>query len=805
MSSPEKPPVLRLDEVDSSMVSLVGGKAANLGECFNAGLLIPPGFCITTKAMAAAFSHSQGSVPSWFTAAVFAAYADLDGEQSKFAPGSVPVAVRSSATLEDSASASFAGQGATFLGIVGQSALLHAIEQIWTSFASHHATSYREASGLASEDMAVAVVVQALVPADAAGVLFTTNPVTGSDQTMLVNASLGLGELVVAGRVTPDTFELSSAGSVVAQSIGGKAARADFSVDVGVVESSVPESQRAQPCLSASELRDLAALARRVRDHYGSPQDIEWAISAGQVFLLQSRPITGLVRRVEPHPMARGRVALALRDDVIEHFPAPFPLDLHAVHEVEQGFLDLASSGGIRLPKATQLIYGDRDGVIRVKATRPRPTIAALVRLPRLLRRGWLATGENWAGQAVVEAERLQGLARRLADTDGADLAALLDIADVGIAEANRLTRLRCHEYLVGLVVWRARVGWLVKRAGLRLTPEDMFAGLEYVTSAATTAVAGLADIARTFDLAKLISQRPASELEAELRDVAGGAEFLAAWQQLLARFGARTANAYLPFSTKSWREDQDSLLRVIAQAAQAPAAVRPTARDVVAEVEAALPVRARGHWRRAVGQLRALHVAREGTVYALEEYFALARAAMLAVGEALVAAGRLESTSDLKFLYRAEVRRAIEDPGADLRHLVAPRNRLRPQAEAIWWPKRQPKAALVGVPGGAGVVQGRARVINTMADSGRLGAGEVLVCPYTDPSWTPLFLVASAVVVDLGGPLSHAAIVAREYGIPAVMGVGNATETIPDGAWVLVDGTKGVVELIPTDQSPSP
>ena len=789
----------------------VGGKGANLASCAQAGLPVPPGFCLTTSAYRTAVRslHRAATtaddlrdlilgapLPGSVEDAVRTAYARL---------GESLVAVRSSATAEELAEASFAGQQDTFLGVTGIEAVLDAVRGCWASLWNERAVDYRRRHGVPETDVALAVVVQALIPADTAGVLFTREPVSGRADTMMASASYGLGESVVAALVTPDTFSLTRDGVPVSSQIGSKHTRVDAAPGGGTCTSVVPTAHRVRPSISAAQLRALAGLGVRVEEHYGRPQDIEWAFSQGNLFLLQARPITVAASPTPGHAPVRGRIERVLLDDLVEHFPAPFPLDLCAVHAVQGAVQDLMTAAGARAVPATSLVRGDDDGVIRAEVARPRLSPALLIRVPRLLRGGMSQGPVQWRAAAAAQRTRLEELTRRADRVASAEDAAVLGLLRDAVAEASAVTADRFVRYNAPMMVSRATAAWLIglsRSAGI--TPEDLYAGVPYTTAVIAAGIARLAERARTTGAAEVILQAAPGGVGEALARSAAGADFLPAVAAFLTDHGARTARLYLPFSNLSWREQPEELYTLVAATLRGSSSTRPDAPDAVALVASRLPAALRARWRATAARIQALHIGREATVYLIEELFCVARAGRDEAARRLVARGQLPAPDDLRLLYLGEVEAALTDHGRPLGELVERRRSRRGVAEAIWWDRGQPQedseGVLHGQPASAGQARGPARVIHSPAQFSRLQPGDVLVCPYTDPTWTPLFALASAVVADSGGPLSHAAIVAREYGIPAVLGTGSATR-LPDGASLFVDGTRGIVTLEPSHQ----
>lgn len=806
--------IVRFDDITADDTARVGGKGANLGECARAGLPVPPGFCVSTDA----YREATREVTAQLTTDAAGGNALAARERVLGLPlpqsvrsaiseayhwlGEPAVAVRSSATAEDSAEASFAGQQDTYLGVVGVEAVLDAVRRCWSSLWTDRAVDYRRQQGVPDDGLALAVVVQAMVPADTAGVLFTRDPVTGDDTTMLASSSYGLGESVVAALVTPDTFTLSrDPAAVRARQIGSKRTRIDQTPEGGTTTTDVPQADQAGQSLTDAELLRLVELGERVEAHYGAGQDIEWAFVGDELYLLQARPITTSAPAVEGHAPVHGRVERALRDDLIEHFPAPFPLDLFAVHRVQDIIQDLMGAAGLRAVPAASLLRGDHDGIIRITVTRPRPTAATLTRLPALFAKGMRHDPSTWPAEEGALREQLERLATRVAALVSQDDTAAIKAVDEAVEQAASITADRFLHYNAPMIVSRCLASAMISfsRPEHTTTPEDLYAGVPYVTAEITAAISDLASTSRQSGVAELIVSAPQGAVAQALAADPSGRMLQARVETFLGAYGARTARLYLPFSNRSWREEPETFYALLAATLRGTPLEQARGTDPAHDIERRLPRMLRALWRRSTARLRARHVGREGTVYLIEEFFCLARAAMDEIAVRLVARKQLDDPDDIRFLYFPEVEQALRDHQLRFQSVVSRRRRKRGTAEAIWWDRGQADDdgdALRGLPASAGRASGTARVIRSPEEFDRLQPGDILVCPYTDPTWTPLFALAAAVVADTGGPLSHAAIVAREYGIPAVLGVGRATG-LPDGATVLVDGTSGAVTVI--------
>lgn len=801
------------DRIGSSDTRLVGGKGANLGECFKAGLPVPPGFVVGTEAYCLAVREVSEVIVRAAEAKDYEQAQKLvrslkipanlmeQLERAYLTLGEPVVAVRSSATAEDLAEASFAGQQDSFLGVKGIDALWEAVRECWASLWNERAIGYRAKHGIGNNGLALAVVVQKMVAADVAGVLFTKNPMANNNH-MLVSASYGLGESVVAATVTPDTLELSRASrEVVSSVVGAKETRIDMVVG-GTAVSEVPLELRSQLSLDAEQAADLVELGLSVEQYYRSPQDIEWAFTGGELFLLQSRPITTKLSRVDPHFEANNRIERTLREDLIEHYPAPYPIDLVAVHALQNAVQIMMRKLGLRAPRAELLILGDEDGIIRVRAVAPKITPSLLIKLPLLFREGMSHNADAWDEEEVEATSRRHELSARANEAARLNDDELDQLLKDVLHEASALMRDRFLYYLAPMIVWREVAERQIQLAKLKseVSVEDLYEGLDYVTADISSSLAALVDSAHAHGLSEIILDSSPEDLISSLNSHRAGPAFVSELRQFLERRGARTSRMYLPFSNQSWREKPEQLIDLLVVSLRSDS--KPQKHKVSADerVRGSLPAILRSCWDNTVRKLRALHVGREGSLYQVEELFVVARRVMTEIAGRLLQNGSIKRLEHARFLYYEEILSGMKQPNPALQQTVVNRSSKRGTAEAVWWSRTDSVTGVEivsGSLGSPGRVVGTARVIHSPAEFSRLEKGDILVCPFTDPTWTPLFAVAAGVVADVGGPLSHAAIVAREYGIPAVLGAGNATSQIKDGARILVDGTQGLVNPV--------
>ncbi|MFQ5408011.1 MAG: phosphoenolpyruvate synthase [Anaerolineales bacterium] len=885
------PIILRFEKISAADLPLVGGKGANLGEMARAGLPVPPGFCVTTAAFRA-FMEASGAAAATYAALSGLAPADLAGVRMagarirrRLLNAPIPTdvsdavlaafdtagaeqafAVRSSATAEDLPGASFAGQQDTFLNVRGADDLLDKVRACWVSLFTDRAILYRMQNGFDHGEVALSVVVQRMIAPDVSGIMFTADPVSNHRHRATIDASYGLGEALVQGIVSPDHYKVDKrTGEIAAIGVGDKLVAIRPLPHGGVAEQAVrPELQRVRS-LSDEQVRALVAMGARVEAHYGTPQDIEWGLQGGELFLLQTRPITSLYPLPEPPPRDRAlRAYVSLNHAQVMTDPMP-PMAI----SIWRLLLPFGISSALGTPNpyvcgAAGRIYLDVTPMLHHPISRrvmPRmlvvadPLIANAVgaliaradfrsgakqmrdRLttPRLLR---------WFAPLILQAlVRLWLIAPEGAsDKLAANLDAYIDAASERIAGfPTGLQRLRAvHAWLARIFIEAAlplppylMAGGLAllllkKLTHGRAAPADLDALVRGLVGNVTTdmglAVGDLADVARRSpELADRLQnlQSPISDLTT----VPGGADFLAALDRFLQRYGARGPSE-IDISRKRWRADAGSLLAVIAGNLQhtEPGAHRAHHRQLLEAGQAAaerlvnvvrvgpLGALRAALVRRMVRVVRNLMAVREHPKFMLVRGMDIARQAILEAADMLAAQGRLAATDDVWFLTLPELIGLFERPGEDAREVVAARREEFARFHHLTPPRvitsdgeiltvaytraDLPAGALPGNPVSAGVVEGAARVV---LDPGAevLHAGEILVAPFTDPGWTPLFINAAGLVMEVGGVMTHGSVIAREYGIPAVVGVLEATKRIRTGQRIRVHGDNGYVEIL--------
>ena len=831
--------VRSLDELTAADLPAAGGKGANLGELRRAGFPVPDGFVITTAAYALAAEAAGVTGESAATARVRLAASPVPAgiadaiRQAYRGLGASAVAVRSSATAEDLPDASFAGQQDTILGVQGDDALMDAVRKCWASLWNERAVTYRATHDVPARGLGLAVVVQRMVEAQSAGVLFTADPITGRRRRATIEAVRGLGEQLVSGAVNPDHFVVETRSGAVLERRG----------DI----------------LNDAQLRELATVGERIECHFGRPQDIEWAYgNDGKLWVVQSRDITTLYPIPANAPQSEDDLRVYFSANVAQGVFDPFtPMGLQTFRLLSSG-LAAAIGRPVRDPSAGASLYAEsgmrvfidltpvlRDPfgrelpprVMSVMEFRSKAVFEKLLEDPRLRPRGSKSGSRFRVIRAALHTGAPQNALRAVVRPDATRKRLLgeLDraIAAVRIPETSA-ERIEAYEdlilrfppkyfpRLVGMVIPGVASYALANRVlEGHARPGELQTVLRGLPHNPTTemdlALWNIARAARVDPASReALDSRSSAELSAQYRAGLLPPLLQREMTSFLAQYGHR-AIAEIDLGVKRWSEDPAHLLGAIAnylrlgdEATAPDAQFARGAREADAMINT---LSSRLHGPRRVllrfllGRVRLLSGLREQPKFQIMRVFALGHALIAPIGEELAGQGLLENADDVFFLTLPELRRAIT--GEDLRSTVVerrevyrrelgrrhvPRVLLSDGTDAETLLPASADVGIRGTPASPGMARGIARVIRSPVGA-RLEPGEVLVAPSTDPGWTPLFLTAGALVMEMGGMMSHGAVVAREYGIPAVVGVPDATGRIATGEHVTVDGSAGTVD----------
>lgn len=858
--------IIGLDDAQAQDPGRCGGKGANLARLRAAGLPVPPGFVVSAAAHARFLSAVDD--PAVVPAAVGADQLEAfcAERRSTLLSTALPAelareiaeawralsagrgqdfrcAVRSSATAEDGAEASFAGQHDTYYFVDG-STLAGRIRACWASLWTVQALQYRTTHGVPTETVAMAVVVQELIAADVSGVAFTAHPVTAADD-LVIEATWGLGAALVDGRVSPDRYRVARSDfAVLERHLGSK----QLAVAADGTLQPVSHGDRQRETLPPEVLAEVCGAALRCEEAFGGPQDVEWALAGERLWVLQSRPVTTLASPPAPVTPALPPGIFVLAKPLVENFSGP-------ISPLLADLLECAV--GPRLKVIYGRIYADITGyrplmpwvmtdaeiarylysMFAVLPERRRLSVPGLLRLTAAVLLAALLLGPLLARTRNMPDDFMDGFAehsRRLADDPDIDPLALLTALAMqpGLTAPVGLQPIAVNITAIRGAFWLGCVRLMLRRWTPDLPPElavHLSHGTEGVRSAEMgQAIEVLAGLARKAPAVAALLQgaTTAAATLARLRAEPAAAAFLAGLEGFLVVHGHRALGELDPCVPR-WYEDPLPVLMMIRNQMAMPAgdgsrlqrgfrAREAAGIQVRAALRDAAPWRAGWRWRLirfAAGRSGYFFKLRENSRFAHIRIFDALRRRLRVMGSGLVARGLLRQWDDIFLLRLPELDAILADGmGATAIHdRLADRRREQRQWARMTAPMTlgveidhgqdrcaaDPGALLRGLPASPGHCIGRARVIIDPAVDATLLPGEILVAPFTDPAWTPLFLTAGAAVVEVGSFLSHAGTVAREYGMPCVVDVEGCTERIRTGDLIEVDGNAGTVRLL--------
>ncbi|MEU7880676.1 rifamycin-inactivating phosphotransferase [Microbispora bryophytorum] len=843
--------MMGFEHIDSTNVADVGGKGAHLGELSRIdGIRVPDGFCVTTDA----FRRVVADVPSIDArldllsrvapddrAAIRALSADIRrAVEGVVLPGDLVAAigeslarlgeqdsyaVRSSATAEDLPTASFAGQQDSYLNVVGLTEILRHVRRCWASLFTERAVTYRRRNGFDDRKVRMAVVVQRMVFPGAAGILFTADPVTSNRQIATVEAGWGLGEALVSGLVSGDAYTVR---------------------DDQVVSRAVTTAAADKPVLTDAQVVRLVRLGRRIEAHFGRPQDIEWCLAGDDFHIVQSRAITTLFPIPTTDDQDNHVYVSVGHQQMMTDAMKPLGLSLwqlttpRPMHEAGgRLFVDVAPVLATPAGRARLLgTFGSSDPLVRDA-------------LQAVLDRGFVrslpneASSPTSAGAAPAPIETDPAVVTRLIRHSEASVAtlrreiqglsgpALLDFILTDIAELKRILfdPLSSRVIMAGMeATW-----WLNDHLDEWLGEKNAADALTQSVPHNVTSEMGLAllDVADTIRphanvvafLQHVVDEgREGDGFLDELAGLPGGREARDAVRGYLDQYGMRCAGE-IDITRTRWSERPAMLVPAILGNVKnfEPGAGKrrfEQGRQESRRKEQELLTRLRAlpggeqkaeETQRMIDRVRTFAGYREYPKYGMVSRYFAYKQALLGEADRLVRSGVLREKDDIFFLRFEELREVVRTGDVDAQLIgerreafrsyeaLTPPRVLTSDGEAVTGGYRRddaPPGALAGLPVSAGTVEGRARVILDMAQAD-LEPGDILVTAYTDPSWTPLFVSVAGLVTEVGGLMTHGAVIAREYGLPAVVGVEQATRLIRDGQRIRVHGTGGYVEIL--------
>jgi rifampicin phosphotransferase len=859
--------VLGLEEIDKTQVALAGGKGANLGELSRLeGVRVPAGFCVTTDAfrliMAAVPSvHDQldrlsrldpddraavgtlsaeirrtlhgANIPGDLAAAITRSVTLLGGHAA--------YAVRSSATAEDSPTASFAGQQDTYLNVVGVAAVLQHVRQCWASLFTERAVTYRMRNRLGHRKVHMAVVVQRMLFPQVAGILFTADPVTSNRKVVSIEASFGLGEALVSGLVSADVYRVRD-GEIATRAVAAKRLAIRARPGGGTQEVAIEPEDQERPALTDAQIVRLARLGRRIEAHFGQPQDIEWCLVDAGFQIVQSRPITTLFPIPATSDQGNHVWVSVGHQQMMTDAMKPLGLSMWQLTTPRP----MSEAAGRLFVDVTQALGSpaSRAGLLQALG-RSDPLIGDA--LQTILDRGDFipaprgeGPGEPPAYSAPATIETDPAIVTALVERSQASIATLkrdirtksgAALLDFILADVQELRRILFDPQSTQVIMAGMQATWTLSERleawlGERNAVDTLTQSVpDNVTSEMGLALLDVADVIRPHpEVVAFLQQVDHEDFLEELPKLTGGHEARDAIQAYLDQYGMRCVGE-IDITRPRWSERPTTLVPMILGNIKnfEPGAGqrrfeegRQKAREKEQELLARLQALPDGdrkaeQAKRMIDRIQAFTGYREYPKYGMVSRYFVYKQALLSEAGRLVGANVLREREDIFYLRLGELHDVVrtnhvddqlisqrKDAFRSYQALTPPRV-LTSDGEAVEGRYRRagvPRGALTGLPVSAGTVEGRARVMLDMAEA-ELEAGDILVTAYTDPSWTPAFVAIAGLVTEVGGLMTHGAVIAREYGLPAVVGVDHATRLIRDGQRIRVHGTGGYIEIL--------
>ncbi|MRG47305.1 phosphoenolpyruvate synthase [Chitinophaga sp. SYP-B3965] len=855
--------VLRFQEIDRSKFMAAGGKGANLGELSRIReIQVPEGFCVTTEAYKRITENDQelnhlldeltrseniSEVSAKIRATIESKPIpkDIAEEIAGYLNEKDAFAVRSSATAEDLPTASFAGQQDTYLNIIGKEAILQHISKCWASLFTERAVIYRIQNGFDHHKVHLSVVVQKMVFPQAAGILFTADPLTSNRKVLSIDASFGLGEALVSGLVNADIYKVSN-GKMIDKKVSTKKLAIYALKDGGTKKQEIgPEQQNAQT-LTDQQILELARIGKKIEEHFGQPQDIEWCLADDTFYIIQSRPITTLY----PVPEANdpeNHVYLSVGHQQMMTDPMkPLGLSIWQLRAARPMF----KAGGRLFVDVTNELArpASRDNLLENMGQHD-PLIKDALRT--IVERGGFIRSlpDNEKGAGPFKSSKGMSPADILAQV-GNDPAIVTDLIKQNEASVETLkqniqtksgpdlfdailediqqSKMIFHAQHLGVIMAAINASaWINEKMNEWLGEKNVADILTQSVSNNITSEMGLA----LLDVADAIRPYPAiiAHLQQvnfldELIKLEGGKETRNAIYAFLNKYGMRCAGE-IDITKTRWSENPTILVPIILgniknfEPGESKRKFEQGLREALKKEQTLLDrlkqlpdgEQKAKDTKSLIDLLRNFAGYREYPKYGIVNRLFVYKQALMKETEQLLQAGVVHEKEDVYYLTFEEFREAVRTNKLDYQ-LISQRKEEHKLYEKLTPPRvitsdgeiiagkynREdlPTGAIVGLAVSSGIIEGRARVILNMEDAD-LEEGDILVTTFTDPSWTPLFVSIKGLVAEVGGLMTHGAVIAREYGLPAVVGMENATKLIKDGQRIRVNGTDGYVEIL--------
>ncbi|MEG4503018.1 phosphoenolpyruvate synthase [Microcoleus sp. F6_B4] len=756
-------------------------------------------------------------------------------------------AVRSSATAEDLPTASFAGQQDTYLNIIGKEAIYQHISKCWASLFTERAVIYRLQNGFDHRKVHLSVVVQKMVFPQVAGILFTADPVTSNRKVLSIDASFGLGEAMVSGLVNADSYKVRN-GEIIEKKISTKKLAVYALKDGGTKEQEIEPERQNRQALTDEQIVQLDRIGRKIEAHFGSPQDIEWCLVDDTFYIVQSRPITTLFPIPEMNDRENHVFVSVGHNQMMTDAMKPlglsfFLLMTHAPMHTAGGRLFVDVTATLASPVG-------RETILNVTLGKSDPLMKDA--LTTIIERGDFikslpddrSPGKSSKGRSPADFQTLNdydpAIVADLIQQSQTSIEALKqtiqtksgsDLFDFILEDIQQLKKINSDSQSFGVFMTAMNASsWINEKMHEWLGEKNAADTLSQsapnnITSEMGLALLDVADAIRPYpEVIEYLQQVKEDNFLDELVKLDGGQEAQNAIAAFLNKYGMRCVGE-IDITRTRWSEKPTTLVPLILSNIKnfEPGASDrkfEQGRQSALKKEQALLERLKQlpegeqkakETKRMIGLIRNFIGYREYPKYGIVSRYFVYKQALLKEIEQLVQAGVIHEKEDAYYLTFEELREVVRTNQLDYQMIgnrkdeyklyekLTPPRVIVSDGEIIAGEyKRQnlPAEAIVGLAVSAGVIEGRARVILNMEDAD-LEDGDILVTSFTDPSWTPLFVSIKGLVTEVGGLMTHGAVIAREYGLPAVVGVENATKLIEDGQRIRVHGTEGYVEIL--------
>ncbi|HLG61064.1 MAG TPA: phosphoenolpyruvate synthase [Ktedonosporobacter sp.] len=874
------PYVLGFQDIDATKLMLVGGKGANLGELSRIeGIHVPDGFCLSTKA----FQRIIGETPSLNAlldrlSLLKVADREKIGELSSeirriIEEVAIPqdiheeivrflsvfgekhaYAVRSSATAEDLPTASFAGQQDTYLNIIGKEAILKHVGKCWASLFTDRAVTYRLQNGFDHRKVHLSVVVQKMVLSQAAGILFTADPITANRKVLSIDASFGLGEALVSGLVNADSYKVRN-GKVIDKRMSTKKLAIYALKDGGTKEQEIEPERQNRQVLTDEQILRLERIGRKIAAHFGCPQDIEWCLVDDTFYIVQSRPITTLYPIPEAKDQENHVYVSVGHQQMMTDAMKPLGISFWQLTAARPMF----TAGGRLFVDITQELASPARRAVIVDVLGKSDPLIRDALMTILERRDFIELlpddkqeqlpGKGNRGHSPADFQTLNeydpAIVSDLIQRNQASIAALKqnirtksgsDLLDFILQDMQQLRKSLSDPQSFGVFMSAMNASSWVNEKMEEWLGEKSVAGTlsqsvpNNITSEMGLALLDVADAIRPYpEVIKHLRQIKDDSFLDELVRFDGGQETQNAISAFLNKYGMRCAGE-IDITRPRWSEKPTTLVPLILNNIKnfAPGESKrrfEQGRQEALKKEQELLERLQQlpqgeqkarETKRMISLIRNFIGYREYPKYSMMNRYFVYKQTLLKEAEQLIHANVLDEKEDIYYLTFEELREVVRTHRLDYQIIskrkdeyrfyekLTPPRIITSDGEIIagkYQREDLPAEAIAGLAVSSGVIEGRARIILHMEDAA-IEEGDILVTAFTDPSWTPLFVSIKGLVTEVGGLTTHGAVIAREYGLPAVVGVENATKLIKDGQRIRVNGTEGYVEILTPDYS---